>query len=402
MYMQVEKPKGSKGRAVANSVIQKKSNTKQGFGFVDNRTLPIAQRKLQEEVNNSPQSKQAAQLYAHANLQGTINLANVHIWGGMPVQRVIIPAAEVDGMGADLDSTNYDAAKQLIDELFDRGKRDGLFYLKHEIGNDTNSKNNRKLVSYIDSFLKKQASSDPDAKTSGYWDTRSMNRKYEKPEVVDPDVQAGLKMWIAGDPDNTIGWKTIGLYLQGRLPINEIRSIGDISFWKTLKNDEYLKKVDHDKEEKGKELIVEAIRKLRGALDALPKHDGLTYRQAGIANGSVYGGAVNVGDLIKDTAFWSTSALKLDGSAGKWGSDGTQDDPMVYFIINGKTGKYINKYAELEEGQHEVLYKDGTVFRVTKIANYKKETFFVHVTEVDPTTITGIDIIKNPFTGDEY
>lgn len=37
MYAQVEKPKENKGRAVANSVAQKKSNVKQGFGFVDNR-----------------------------------------------------------------------------------------------------------------------------------------------------------------------------------------------------------------------------------------------------------------------------------------------------------------------------------------------------------------------------
>ena len=37
MYAQVEKPKENKSRAVANSVAQKKSNVKQGFGFVDNR-----------------------------------------------------------------------------------------------------------------------------------------------------------------------------------------------------------------------------------------------------------------------------------------------------------------------------------------------------------------------------
>lgn len=38
MYEQAEKPKESKNRAVSNSVAQKKSNVKQGFGFVDNRT----------------------------------------------------------------------------------------------------------------------------------------------------------------------------------------------------------------------------------------------------------------------------------------------------------------------------------------------------------------------------
>lgn len=40
MYEQVEKPKENKSRAVTNSVAQKKSDVKQGFGFVDNRQKP--------------------------------------------------------------------------------------------------------------------------------------------------------------------------------------------------------------------------------------------------------------------------------------------------------------------------------------------------------------------------
>ncbi len=61
MYTQVEKPKENKNRAVARFVAQK-NNTSQGIGFVDNRPDTIAQRKLQEMANNSPQSKQDGQL----------------------------------------------------------------------------------------------------------------------------------------------------------------------------------------------------------------------------------------------------------------------------------------------------------------------------------------------------
>jgi len=58
MYEQTEKPKENKSRAVANSVTQKKSNAKQGFGFVDNRPVAIAQRKLHERAsNNSPNQR---------------------------------------------------------------------------------------------------------------------------------------------------------------------------------------------------------------------------------------------------------------------------------------------------------------------------------------------------------
>lgn len=66
MYEQVEKPKENKSRAIANSVSQKKSIVKQGFGFVDNRPKAIAQRKLQEIAKSSPHAKQADQLQAMA------------------------------------------------------------------------------------------------------------------------------------------------------------------------------------------------------------------------------------------------------------------------------------------------------------------------------------------------
>ncbi len=46
------KPKENKSRAVANSVDQKKSNVKQGFGFVDNRPVNIIQRRLQVKLSS--------------------------------------------------------------------------------------------------------------------------------------------------------------------------------------------------------------------------------------------------------------------------------------------------------------------------------------------------------------
>ncbi len=53
MYAHLEKPKDFKGRAIANNVGQKKSNVKQGFGFLDNRPSAIAQLKLTELVNDN-------------------------------------------------------------------------------------------------------------------------------------------------------------------------------------------------------------------------------------------------------------------------------------------------------------------------------------------------------------
>jgi hypothetical protein len=65
MYAQVEKPKENsfptkrqESRAVANSVAQKKSDGKQGFGFVDNRIESVVQRKLQSMMRHGMVQRQ--------------------------------------------------------------------------------------------------------------------------------------------------------------------------------------------------------------------------------------------------------------------------------------------------------------------------------------------------------
>jgi len=67
MYAQIEKPKENKSRAVANSVVQKKNSAKQGFGFVDNRTEAVAQRKLQDIANNNSQIDRSKVVQKMAN-----------------------------------------------------------------------------------------------------------------------------------------------------------------------------------------------------------------------------------------------------------------------------------------------------------------------------------------------
>ncbi|GAA80815.1 DNA/RNA non-specific endonuclease [Pseudoalteromonas sp. BSi20495] len=54
MYAQVEKPKENKSRALANAVGQKKSNVKQGFGFVDNRSESTMKIKMNNQINAIP------------------------------------------------------------------------------------------------------------------------------------------------------------------------------------------------------------------------------------------------------------------------------------------------------------------------------------------------------------
>lgn len=66
MNTHADKTQENKSQSFANAVSPKRSG-KSTFQFVDNRPEAIAQRKLQEMANNSPQVKQAAQLQAMAD-----------------------------------------------------------------------------------------------------------------------------------------------------------------------------------------------------------------------------------------------------------------------------------------------------------------------------------------------
>lgn len=69
MYAQVEKPKENKSRTVTNTIAQKKSNLKQGFGFADERPKAVAQRKYLK-VLNSDQDSQTVQLSTKLHTSG--------------------------------------------------------------------------------------------------------------------------------------------------------------------------------------------------------------------------------------------------------------------------------------------------------------------------------------------
>ncbi|MEM9276790.1 MAG: hypothetical protein AAGA80_28205, partial [Cyanobacteria bacterium P01_F01_bin.143] len=65
MNTHADKTQENKSQSVANAISQKKGSGESTFKFVDNRPEAIAQRKLQEMANNSPQ---VAQLRAFQNI----------------------------------------------------------------------------------------------------------------------------------------------------------------------------------------------------------------------------------------------------------------------------------------------------------------------------------------------
>jgi len=67
MNLHSEKAQEDKSKAIANEESQKQGGGVSAVQFVDNRPEAIAQRKLQEMANNSPQANKSAQLQARAD-----------------------------------------------------------------------------------------------------------------------------------------------------------------------------------------------------------------------------------------------------------------------------------------------------------------------------------------------
>jgi hypothetical protein len=83
MYEQIEKPKEKKSIAVANSVAQKKSNVKQGFGFLDNRPKMTQLKSVQKMTNINPQVMQLAESKKSSDKAMAKSMANVKAYSSL-------------------------------------------------------------------------------------------------------------------------------------------------------------------------------------------------------------------------------------------------------------------------------------------------------------------------------
>jgi hypothetical protein len=76
MNTHADKKQKKKSQSVSNAVSQKREVGSSTFQFKDNRPIAIAQRKLQEMVNNSPRSMQMKAFQDMANSHSPIQLMN--------------------------------------------------------------------------------------------------------------------------------------------------------------------------------------------------------------------------------------------------------------------------------------------------------------------------------------
>jgi len=102
-YAQVEKPKENKDREIFNSVAQKKSSGKQGFGLVDYRHQSIKQRTLQRMILENYVSQPITR--NENNISGTSLVAQM-VWNNMY-------------------KANYEKDYYYVKDIFDQRVKDG-------------------------------------------------------------------------------------------------------------------------------------------------------------------------------------------------------------------------------------------------------------------------------------
>jgi len=342
--------------------------------------------------------------------------------GARALQRTIIPAAGIAGLVGNLDTANLDASKAQIDAMWNGGKRKGLADLYAALGQasatDTHPANNQALRTHIDTYLHKRREDDPLAGDSPFYERWAFDYAHAaadetgitqipgQAEVLpNPATQLqtaalAVRGWQIGDIADGVSWSTLGRHLQGRMSPKEYFDLGDdILAWRHAHGVAAPAMAAAGMKALLAQQACRRVSQAIGAgLDFLPKCQGESYRAATAARG-VYGTTIDVGDLIKDRAFWSTAGLRMGHRNASFGSEGTLDAPKVYYIINGSTGVFLPRYTNKEVGVREILYKNETIFRVRKITNYLDRTFFVWVDEVDPATLAPNPVTKNPWSG---
>jgi hypothetical protein len=362
--------------------------------------------------------QRAAGNRATARMLGSLR----RLHGARGLQRAVIPAAGINGLVGNLDTANLDASKVQIDQMWNGGKRRGLSDLYAALGQaaaaDAHRANNEALRAYVKRYLDMQRGADPmagDSPLHERWYFDFWNQAHDETGMTQIPGQGeqspanptrlqtaalAVRSWQIGDIVDGVSWSTLGRHLQKRMTQQDYVTLGgDIVASRSLKGIPVPPGMSPvDKELVARASCARVSREIGAGLQALPKTEGVSYRAATAAVG-VYGTAINVGDLVKDRAFWSTAGLRMSHRNTSFGSEGTLATPKVYYIINGRTGVFLPRYTDKEVGVREILYKSQTIFRVTKITNYADRTFFVWVDEADPATLGVNPATKNPWSG---
>ena len=109
-------------------------------------------------------------------------------------------------------------------------------------------------------------------------------------------------------------------------------------------------------------------RTLEDALEKMPDYEGTVWRGADLPK-RVFD-KIRIGEVFEDKGFVSTSLKK-----------GLEFNGKHKFVITSKRGKRINGLSQ-KPGEREVLFRDGTKFRVLNIEE-KGSKIWIYMEEID-------------------
>ncbi|MCF6324414.1 MAG: hypothetical protein L3J89_08840 [Gammaproteobacteria bacterium] len=108
----------NKSQSIANTVVQKQSGRESNFQFVDNRSEGLAQKKLQEVANNSPQVRQLKVVQGMANNQ-IVQRKYDHLFNDIPKTLSNLPKSlkspKIEKIRSSLNSLRDDHANGVQD-----------------------------------------------------------------------------------------------------------------------------------------------------------------------------------------------------------------------------------------------------------------------------------------------
>lgn len=183
MHTHADKTHENKNQSVSNGESQMQSGGEATFEFEDNRPKAIAQRKLQEIVNNSPQ---VSQLKAFQNMANNIqSKQSIQLFSTPIIQRV-----EADETGAYIGYTMGGDAPTFY---FENGHFTQVHSDSDNIGWHPN-KGDRHFIKNI-----KEESRDEYEKNRGVWDRNKKTKFGLEIESGKHDAKEGEGVMIEGD-----------------------------------------------------------------------------------------------------------------------------------------------------------------------------------------------------------
>lgn len=328
-------------------------------------------------------------------------------------QRLVINAGVAPKMLADvIDTTNLAASEQLLRDIADAGRIGALHDIRQILQNQgvrsgmLERKTNDEILLDLVTDLFENGPQVAEREPMGYFEKRSALGAVDGLDDVDPALVAAINIWVVGAPATGIGWSALGNHMRGMIDLAGYRQFGamvslqlpaaaQLLLTQTLEPALTMAYV-----QMGQAALGVAQQTLANGLGQLPDFNGTSYRKSKLANQDVFAQHIHVGDHIRDEAFWSTSIFRGGGAAAAgWGDIGSQQHPVVYFVIHGQTGKYIQPYSQIQ-GEQEVLFQAQTTFQVERIVNFNRITYFVYIRET-PAPGFGTPVF-NPFNGQQY